>query len=185
MPRWYEVEGVPTGKGVRGQVGWEVSESLESDVLVRRPSIRQVPLETGLDKGSGEGSVVPVHNQVDGGEGAKCLALAVQDIRGDDSDPEGVEGSDRVEVVAGIRSQVVVVEREFVGIPEEIEDASTELRSSATVACSLGGRSGLLEVVSKNLVRLVCKKSYRSTARSCKDVKMNGTYTRLSSSRWG
>ena len=152
---------------------------------MRRPSIRQVPLETGLDKGGGEGSVVPVHNQVDGGKGTECLALVVQDIRGDDSDPEGVEGSDRVEVVAGIRSQVVIVEGEFVGIPEEIKDTSAEIRSSATVACGLGGRSGLLEVVSKNLVRLVCKKTHRSTVCSRKDVKMDGTYTRSSSSRWG
>jgi len=127
LPRWHEVEGVPTGKGVRGQIGWEVSESLEGDVLVWWPSIRQIPLETSLDKSSGEGSVVPVHDQVDGGKGTKGLALVFQDVGGDDSNPEGVEGGNGVDVVTGVRSQIIVVEGEFVGIPEEIEDTITEL----------------------------------------------------------
>jgi len=116
------------------------------------PSIWQIPLETGLDKGNGEGSVVPVHDQVDGGKGTEGLALIAQDVGGDDSDPEGVEGGNRIDVVTGVRTQVVVVEGEFVGIPEEIEDTSTELRSSVTVTCGLGGRSGFLEVVTEDYV---------------------------------
>ena len=127
LPRWHEVEGVPTGKGVCGQIGWDISESREGDVLVWWPSIWQIPLETSLDKSSGESSVVPVHDQVDGGKSTKGLALVFQDIGGDDSNPEGVEGGNGVDVVTGVRSQIIVVEGEFVGIPEEIEDTITEL----------------------------------------------------------
>ena len=116
------------------------------------PRIWQIPLETGLDEGNREGSVVPVHDQVDGGKGTEGLALITQDFRGDDSDPEGVEGGNGVDVVTGVRSQVVVVEGEFVGIPEKIEDTGTEFRGSVTVACGLGGRSGLLEVVTEDYV---------------------------------
>ena len=184
LPRWHEVEGVPAGKGVRGQICWEVSESLESDVLVRWPSIWQIPLETSLDKSSGEGSVVPVHDQVDGGKGTEGLALISQYVRGDDSNPEGVEGGNGVNFVAGVRSQVIVVKGEFVGIPEEIEDTSTKVRSSATVACGLGGRSGLFEVVTEDSVRFVWKGSHGSMAHSRRDTRMSGTYTRSSSSRW-
>ena len=119
LPRWHELEGVSDlGKGVCGQVAWEVSESRESDVLVWRPSIRQIPLETGLDKSRGEGPVIPVHHQVDGGEGTEGLALVVQDGWGNYSDPEGVEGGGRIEIVTGVGGQVVVVEGEFLGIPE-------------------------------------------------------------------
>jgi hypothetical protein len=155
LPRRHEVEGVSTWKGVCGQVAWKVSESLKGDVLVWGPSIWEIPLETGLDEGSREGSVVSVHDQVDSGEGTEGLALVAQDIGGHDSNPEGVEGGNRVEVVSGVRGQIVVVEGEFVGIPEEIEDTSTEVRSGVAVACGLGVRSGVLEVVSKNLVSLV------------------------------
>ena len=168
MSGWDEVEGVPTREGVRGQVGWEVSKSRESDVLVWWPSIWKVPLETSLDEGSGNGSIVPVHDHVDGGEGTKGLALIAQYIRGNDSNPEGVESGDGVEAVTGIGSQVVVIESEFVGIPEEIENAGMELRSSVTMGCSLGGRSGLLEVVGKDLVRLVWKILYELTVHSTK-----------------
>ena len=155
LPRWHEVEGVPTGKSVRSQIAWEVPKSLQSDVLVWWPSIWQIPLETGLDEGNGKRSVVPVHNQVDEGEGAEGLALITQDVGGNNSNPEGVEVGSGVDIVTGVGSQVVVVESELVGVPEEIEDTSTELRSSVTVGCGLGGRSGILEVVSKDLVRFV------------------------------
>ena len=149
------------------------------------PRIWQIPLETGLNKGNREGSVVPVHDQVDGGKGTKGLALITQDFRGDDSDPEGVEGGNGVDVVTGVRSQVVVVEGEFVGIPEEIEDTSTEPRSSVTVSCGLGLRSGLLKVVSKDLVRLVWRRSCGSMMHPRQSVKMSGTYIRSSSSLRG
>jgi len=122
---------------------------------VWRPSIWEVPLETGLDEGSGEGPVVPIHDQVDGGEGTEGLALIAQDFMGKDSNPERIEGSGREKVVTGIRSQIVVVEGEFVGIPEEIEDTSAKFRGSVTVAGSLGGRSGLLQVLSEDLVRFI------------------------------
>ena len=81
--------------------------------------------------------------------------MVAQDIGRNDSDPEGVEGGGGVEVVTGVRGQVVVVECEFVGIPEEIEDTSTEFRSSATVGCGLGVGSGGLEVVSKDSVSII------------------------------
>jgi len=185
LPRWHEVERVPTWKGVRGQVAREVSEGLESDVLVRWPSVWQIPLEAGLDEGSGEGSVVPAHDQVDGGEGTKGLALVAQDIGRNDSDPEGVEGCGGVEAVAGVGSQVVVVECKFAGIPKEIEDTSTEVGSSGTVTCGFGGRSGLLEVVGKDSVSLIWKESYRSTVHFWKNVRMSDAYTRSSSSLQG
>ena len=56
-PRWYEVEGTPTM--TRQERPWssytrKVSESYESDMLVWWPSARQIPLETGLDEGSGK-----------------------------------------------------------------------------------------------------------------------------------
>jgi hypothetical protein len=161
--RWHEVERIADlGKGVRGQVAWEVSESRESDVLVRRPSIRQIPLETGLDKGSRESSVVSVHDQVYGGECTEGLALVVQDGWGDYSDPEGIEGGGRVEVVTSVGGQVVVVEGEFVGVPKEIEDASTEFRGSVAVGCGLGVGSGSLEVVSEDSVSIVWRVSRAS-----------------------
>jgi len=127
LTRRYEVEGVVTGKCVRGQVAWEVSKSLESDILMWRPSIWQIPLKTGLDEGSGKSSIVPAHDHIDGGEGTESLTLVAQDIGRNDSDPEGVEGGERVEAITGIGSQVVVVEGEFVGIPKEIEDTSVKL----------------------------------------------------------
>jgi len=119
---------------------------------VRRPSVWQIPLEAGLDEGSGKGSVVPAHDQVDGGEGTKDLSLVAQDIGRNDSDPEGVESGGGVEAVAGVGSQVVVVEGKFVGIPEEIEDTSKEVGSGITVTCGSRGKSGLLEVIGKDSV---------------------------------
>lgn len=114
MTRWYEVEGIPVGNGVRGQVAGEVLESFEGDVLVGWPSIWHIPLETGFNEARGERSIVPVQNQIYRSESAKSLALVIQDIGWDYSDPEGVEGGRGVEVAPGIGSQVVVVEAEFV-----------------------------------------------------------------------
>ena len=142
-------------------------------------------METGLDEGSGEGPVVSVHDHVDCGEDTEGLALVAQNIGGNDSDPEGVEGSGGVEVVAGVRSQVVIVEGEFVGIPEEIEDTSTEPRSSVTVSCGLGLRSVLLKVVGKDLVRLVWRRLRGSTMHYRQGVEMSGTYIGSSSSLRG
>jgi hypothetical protein len=160
LPRWHEVERVPDlGKGVRGQVAREVSESRESDVLVWRPSVWQIPLEAGLDESRGEGSVVSVHDQVYGGECTEGLALIVQDDWRNYSDPEGIEGGGRIEIVTSVGGQVVVVESEFVGVPEEIEDTSTEFRSSVTMGCGLGVGSGSLEVVSEDSVSIVWRGS--------------------------
>ena len=159
LSRWHEVEGVPTltrfGNGVRCQVAREVSEGLEGDVLMGRPSVWQIPLETGLNEGSGEGSVVPVHHQVDGGKCTKGLALVAQDIGGNDSDPEGVEGGGGVVVVTGVRGHVVVVEGEFVAVPKEIEDSRMKVGSSVTVIRSLEFGPSLLEVISEDQVSLV------------------------------
>ena len=154
LSRWHEIESAPAlarlGKSVRGKVAREVFEGRKSDVLVWWPSIWQIPLETGFDERSGESSVVSVHDQVDGREGAEGLGLVAQDIWRNDSDPEGVEGGGGVEVVTGVRGQVVVVERELVGIPEEIEDTSAEPGSGVPVTCSLGSGSGPLVVISED-----------------------------------
>lgn len=141
---------------------------------MRRPSVGHVPLETGLDEARGERSVVPVQKQVDRGEGAESLALVIQDIRWDYPDPEGVEGGGGIEVVPGIGSQVVVIESELVGIPEQIEDSGTELGSSVAVACGLRGSTGLVEVIGKNLMRLVWKGLWRST--TCSRRSTRGRY---------
>lgn len=127
MARWHEAEGLSVWNGVRGQVAGKVSESLESDILVWWPRIWHIPLEAGFDEAGGERSVVPVHDQVDRGEGAKGLALIIQDLGWDYSEPEGVKGGRGIKIVPGVGSQVVVVEGEFVGIPEKIEDTGTEL----------------------------------------------------------
>jgi hypothetical protein len=93
---------IDLGKVVCGQVAWEVSESCDSDVLVWRPNIWKIPLETGLDEGSGEGSVVLLHDQVYCGECTEGLALVAQDGWRNYSNPEGAEGGGRAEVVAGV-----------------------------------------------------------------------------------
>ena len=101
------------------------------------PRIRQIPLKSGFDEARGEGPIVPVQDQVDGGKSPKGLRLIVQNIRWNDSDPEGIESSGGVEVVAGIGCQVVVVEGEFIGIPKEIEDTSAKLRRGISVGRGL------------------------------------------------
>lgn len=162
---WNEAEGVPAGKGVRGQIGREVSEGLQSDVLMWWPSIRHIPLETGIDEGGGDGSVVFVHDQVDGSESTEGFALVAQDIRRDDSNPEGIEIGGGIEVVAGVGSQVVVVEGQLIRVPEEIKDTIGELRGSVPMCCGLGGRSCLLEVISKDSVRFVWRGLREPTVR--------------------
>lgn len=124
---WNEVEGLPVWNGVRGEVAGEALESLKCDVLVWWPSVWHIPLETGFDEARGECSIVPVQDEVDGGEGTKGLALVIQNIRWDDSNPEGVEVGRGIEAVSGVGSQVVVIESEFVGIPKEIEDTGTKV----------------------------------------------------------
>ena len=126
---------------------------------MRWPSIWHIPLETGFDKARGECPVVSVQDQVDSGEGAKGLTLVTQDIGWDYSNPEGVEGGRGIKVVPGIGSQVVVIEGEPIGIPEEIEDTGAELRSGLTVACGLVGGTGLVKVVGQDFVRLVWERS--------------------------
>ena len=66
---------------------------------MRRPRVWHVPLKTGFDKAGGEGSVVPVQDQVDGGEGGEYLALIAKDVGWDDPDPEGIESGGGVEAV--------------------------------------------------------------------------------------
>lgn len=142
------------------------------------PSVWHIPLETGFYKARGERSIVPVQDQVDRGKGTKGLALVIQDIRWDYPDPKRIEGGRRIKVVPGIGSQVIVIEGEFCGIPEEVEDAGTEVRSGVPVACGLSSGTSLVEVVGKDLVRLIWK-AFCGLATCSQSIK--GTYTRASS----
>ena len=57
-----------------------------------RPRIGHVPLETSFNEARGEGLIVSIQDQVDGGESAERLALIVLGAGWDDPDPEGIEG---------------------------------------------------------------------------------------------
>ena len=81
--------------------------------------------------------------------------MVAQDIRWGDSNPEGVKGGGGVPSIASVGSQVIVVEGEFVRIPEEVEDTGTEVGGGVAVGCSLGGGSGLVKVTGDKLVRFV------------------------------
>ena len=82
---------------------------------MRRPRVRRVPLEAGIDESGRVGAVVAGHDEIDGGEVAEGGVGAVEELGGDDARPEGVEGGDGENFGLLVRFEVEVVEGELEG----------------------------------------------------------------------
>lgn len=66
-----------------------------------------------IDERAGEGSVVPIEHHVHGREDAESAVPALEHRVGDDAAPEGVERRGGEHLVARVRREVEVVERQL------------------------------------------------------------------------
>lgn len=69
-----------------------------------------LPLKTCLDECDREGPVIPVQNQIESSEEAKCVLTRARHFKGDDSIPKRIERGNCVDIVPRVRSEVEVVE---------------------------------------------------------------------------
>jgi hypothetical protein len=108
-------------------------------------------LQSRLDKGGGEGSVVSIHDKVDGGEKGKGFVSPAENFIRDNAAPEWIECRNGEDGVSSVGSKVEVVERKLSvknltsrvdracdlylgGIPHEIYDAISERLCSSGVS---------------------------------------------------
>lgn len=72
-----------------------------------------LPLESSIQEGSGECTVIPVQHQMHRGEEAECVSGILQDLIGNDAAPERVESGCGEDIISCLSFDVVVVEREL------------------------------------------------------------------------
>lgn len=105
-----------------------------------------------------ERSIELVQYQIDSREVSKRRLRRVRQFIGDDATPHGVEGGDAIDRIAGVRCQVEVIEGQFFGIPQKVEDSGPESVGSLAVSTGSSGVLLLGVEVGKDLVIAVCRR---------------------------